>query len=66
MSCMLQSDDQISHLLPLTDMSRCGRCKETPLQVTCELPYVSSNANGDCKTRKVLPNCFACYNQFNL
>ena len=37
--------------------------EKTPLQVTCEWPYVPSNGNGDCKTMKMLPNCFACYKQ---
>ena len=34
--------------------------EETPLQVTCEWPYVPSNGNGDWKTMKMLLNCFAC------
>jgi hypothetical protein len=32
--------NQISHLLPFTDILRRGGSEETSLRVTCEKPYV--------------------------
>ena len=55
MSCMIQSDDQISHLLPLIDMSRCGRSKETQLQVTCELPRCGRSKETPLQVTRELP-----------
>ena len=57
--------NQISHLLPFTDMSHHGRSEEILLRVTCKWPYVSSNENNDCKTMKVLLSWFAWYEQFD-
>jgi len=41
------------------------RSEATVLQITCECPYASSNANDDCDTMKVLLNWLACHEQFD-
>ena len=48
-----QAQCLFSHLLSFTDVSRRKRSEETPLRVTCERPYVSSNENGDCEIMKM-------------
>lgn len=36
-----------------------------PLRVTCEWSYVLPNENTNCKNKKMLQSCFACYEQPN-
>ena len=48
----------VFHLVPFTALSRRGRSLETQLRVTREFPYVPSNINSDCETRKVLFKLF--------
>ena len=50
---ILSDSNQISHLLPSTDMSQCGRSEG----------HYGSHENADCEIMNVLLNSFLCYEQ---